>query len=211
MELPFPPFNQLERWFPVFLCWWNRTILRMQSDGLMRWMIYNTDKFRIAWLNERLSRLWNVAWFIRIIHFGICSVLMMHCWIVRSIFDSNQIKPSLGELKKTIRECIHSFVVINCFQVYDSVMKLFWFFDVFSSDMTRIEWRTPLRKQQWIVFAKDLWTEWSFLFRRTLWRMIDCIPCSNDWKTICITKIARSNWIWFASFLFWSRRFHLKT
>lgn len=48
--------------------------------------------------------------------------------MVRSIFDSNQIKPSLGELKKTIRECIHSFVVMNCFQVYDSVMKLFWFY-----------------------------------------------------------------------------------
>lgn len=61
--------------------------------------------------------------------------------MVRSIFDSNQIKPSLGELKKTIRECIHSFVVMNCFQVYDSVMKLFCFLPcvLFRYDSDRVK------------------------------------------------------------------------
>lgn len=59
----------------------------------------------------------------------------------RTIFDSNQIKPSFGELKKTIRECIHSFVVISCLQVYDSVLKLFtlFFYFVCRYDSDRIK------------------------------------------------------------------------
>ena len=64
------------------------------------------------------------------------------CFLMnRTIFDSNQIKPSFGELKKTIRECIHSFVVISCLQVYDSVLKLFtlFFYFVCRYDSDRIK------------------------------------------------------------------------
>ena len=49
----------------------------------------------------------------------------------------NQSKLSLGDIKNAFRESIHTFVVINCFQVYDSVVKLFVLLLLSISDMTR--------------------------------------------------------------------------